>query len=366
MIALGIMSLHLDSEASYITEMARHAEQCGIECYRFIPYEINPHSLKVNGRKFNNQTGIWEDTEFPIPAILYDRCYYGDDEHSKKCLPVVSWLKSRNDITFLGYGLPNKHELYETLKTSVLSAYLPSTELVAQPEMVLASLKKMKKVIIKPVNGSQGYGIYYIKINEKSYHVKTEKNKKIISRIFPNERKLLHWLKTLIAQHKYLLQPYLELSNSALQPFDVRVLLQKNENGIWGEMGRGVRIGNSGGVLSNLSAGGTVIPYMDWASSLSGKTEFIHQEIDYILNELPHLLEHQFLPLFELGIDIGIAKNGSIWILDMNSKPGRKVILQTRPEISTQLYRAPLLYARHLAQTGHTERKTFYEKTLSH
>jgi hypothetical protein len=367
MIPFGIMTLNLESEHSYINEIASLGQPNGMEVFRFIPSKINPHTLQVSGKRYDSQAKSWLDCEFPIPRILYDRCFYGDDEHSKQCLPIVSWLKSRNDLTFLGYGLPNKLELYEVLKQTALSAYLPTTQSVIDADMVLKALTARKKVILKPISGSQGYGIYYLQKNEKTIHVKTEKQQKNISRIFPNEAKLVQWLKSLISKQKYLLQPYLELANNEQQPFDIRLLLQKNEQGTWGELGRGIRIGRTGGILSNLSAGGSVIHFTDWLSSLPpAKGEYIQQELAYILASLPAILEKAFLPLFELGVDIGIEKNGSIWILDINSKPGRKVILHTQPDLFKSLNLAPLLYGKHLTLSDQKERKSYYEKTLSH
>ncbi|CAH2713576.1 Endospore coat-associated protein YheD [Neobacillus rhizosphaerae] len=367
MITFGIMTLTMESENSYIKEIASLAESCEMEVFRFLPSDINPHTLQVKGKRFDSKAQCWLESERPIPSIIYDRCFYGEDEHSKQCLPIVSWLKSRNDITFLGYGLPNKLEIYKTLRNTGLVSYLPDTQSVSDTGIILKELATKKKIILKPINGSGGYSIYYLKKNDKTFHVKTEKHKKIISRIFPNEAKLLQWLKPLINQRDFLLQPYLELSNNELQPFDIRVLLQKSVRGVWGELGRGIRIGSTGGILSNLSAGGAVIAFTDWLSSLPpAKGEYIRQELDYILTNLPALLEKEFMPLFEIGVDIGIAKNGSIWILDVNSKPGRKVLLQTRPDLKEIIHMKPLLYGKYLSGTDPQERKNYYEKTLSH
>ncbi|ETI66051.1 YheC/YheD family endospore coat-associated protein [Neobacillus vireti] len=367
MITFGIMTLNMESEHAYINEIARHAKSCEMEVFRFLPSSINPHTLQVKGKMFDSKANCWLENELPIPSIIYDRCFYGEDEHSKQCLPIVSWLKSRNDITFLGYGLPNKLEIYKTLKNSSLASYLPKTQFVSDTEIILKELAAQKKIILKPINGSQGFGIYYLKKNDKSFHVKTEKQKKIISRIFPNEAKLLKWLQPLIKQHDFLLQPYLELNNNELQPFDIRVLLQKSANGFWGELGRGIRTGSTGGLLSNLSAGGSVISFTDWLTSLPpAKGEYIRQELDYILASLPPLLEKEFMSLFEIGVDIGIAKNGSIWVLDINSKPGRKVLLQTRPDLKDSIHLNPLLYGKYLSETAPHERKSYYETTLSH
>lgn len=361
----GIMTLNIESEASYIYEIATRSASCGMECYHFLPSAINPLTQQVLGRRYCATKQHWVEEEFPLPSLIYDRCFYGDDEHSKQCIPIVSWLKSRNDITFLGFGLPNKLELYETLRNSLVAPYLPYSKTIKNCSEVITSLKKQKKIIIKPINGSQGYGIYYLKKNAKSIHVKTEKNQKIISRIFPNETKLFQWLEPLLRFRPYLLQPYLELSNSSSQPFDIRILLQKNEQGAWVERGKGIRIGNTGGILSNLSAGGSVLDFPTWSSTLSlANKEYIFNELKFITTHLPQILEKEISPLFEIGIDIGVAKNGALWILDVNSKPGRKVVLKTEPDLKETLFLAPLLYGKYLTQSDKKERKSYDERTL--
>lgn len=364
---LGFLALNLESENSYFTEIAKRAAIQQIECVRFVPSDILPGNQLIKGRKFDPLTDGWKESEFPLPSLIYDRCFYGNDKYSKQCIPIVSWLKSRNDIQFLGYGLPNKLELYQTLQNSQLAPYLPASKPLSDAGSLLTELQKHRKLILKPINGSQGYGIYYVKKNQKNFHVKTEKQKNIISRIFPNEEKLLGWLEPLLKQISYLVQPYLELTNNELQPFDIRMLLQKDGHGNWVERGKGVRTGVTGGILSNLSAGGLATDFDSWSASLSPATKaYIISELEYIKMHLTSLLEEEFLPLFELGVDIGMAKNGSLWILDVNSKPGRKVILNTMPDLQETLFHAPILYGKWLSENAGKERKTYHAKTLSH
>jgi glutathione synthase/RimK-type ligase-like ATP-grasp enzyme len=364
---LGFMSLNLNSEKGYFTEIARRAVQNGISCFRFVPTSINPSTMLVKGEMYDSEKDCWISNEFPVPSIIYDRCFYRDDSHSKQCMPIVSWLKDRDDIQFLGYGLPNKVELYEVLKHSKLSAYLPHSQPVSSSEDILNGLRKWRNILIKPINGSQGNGIFYLENKGNQLLVKTEKQRQQIVRTFSNKELIVKWLTELIKKKKYFIQPYLELSNQEACPFDVRVLLQKNEFGNWIERGRGIRIGKKDGIISNLSAGGTVVNFKNWIESMPfALQEYIQHELDEILTNIPIILEETFLPLFELGIDIGIDKNGAIWILDINSKPGRKVILATNPEISEKMYDAPLLYASFISQSEQKERKRYNEKTLSH
>ncbi|SFA80169.1 MULTISPECIES: YheC/YheD family protein [unclassified Bacillus (in: firmicutes)] len=367
MYTLGFMSLNHESEASYFTEVAKRAALRGIVCYRFIPTSINPLTQLVKGKKFEPTSHDWVDCEFPLPSVLYDRCFYGDDPHSKKAIPIVTWLKNRDDIRFLGYGLPNKIELYKTLANTELAPYLPPSQQVNSYQTVFNRLENWKKIMLKPITGSQGYGIYYIEKKEFSIIVKTEKNGKVIERTFTDIKKMQAWLEKLLQNHLYLVQPYFELRDSSDLPFDIRILLQKNAEGKWTERGKGIRKGQNEGILSNLCAGGKTLDYRSWTESISKEqARYIHGELSYIVKLLPTLLENEFPSLFEMGVDIGVAKDGAVWILDINSKPGRKVIVETCPEMIDTLYQAPFLYGSFVHQNEVKGLNSHHAKTLHH
>ncbi|KAF0817971.1 MULTISPECIES: YheC/YheD family endospore coat-associated protein [unclassified Cytobacillus] len=366
MLSFGIMTLNKQSEQPYFMELAKRANEYNINCFRFVPSDINPISERIAGDTFNPSSREWEPAEFTVPEILYDRCFYGNDSHSKQCISIVNWLKARNDIQFLGYGLPNKLELYEILSRSNISPYLLKTDRFTGADSFLNSLIPDQPCILKPASGSQGQGIYYIEKTGKIILVKTDKRNGQVTRSFETEKKAAGWLNKLTADRQYLIQPYVNLSNNDGQPFDIRILLQKNRIGAWKEMGRGIRTGREGGIVSNLSAGGSNISFEDWIAQYpSSLKSFLSDELNDITDTLPAVLERKLPPLFEMGIDIGVETNGSIWILDINSKPGRKTILNSQPEMKEELYTAPLLYAKFLAATNEMERRTNHEKTIS-
>jgi glutathione synthase/RimK-type ligase-like ATP-grasp enzyme len=363
-----MMSLSDTSENEYFTEIALRATDEGFTCHRFIPSNIDPNSKTIKGKTFHASSLSWIEDTFSIPQVLYDRCYYSEDSHSKHCLQIVSWLKTHSQVNFLGYGLPNKFTLYNVLKQSPLCSYIPFTKLVSEPSKLLGDLAYHKGLVLKPINGSQGIGIYYLEQLGHSIVVKTFTRQQHIHKEFSEEKKFLAWVQSLLNKKDYLVQPYLELNNQNNEPFDIRVLLQKEVDGRWAERGRGIRLGPACGILSNLSAGGTVQSFDTCKEFLAPpQIQYLSNELSTILHHIPRVLEEAFLPLFELGIDIGVAKNGSIWILDINSKPGRKVILETNPVLKDVLYRAPLLYANTLDSTvKHDERTRLDAKTLSY
>lgn len=351
MTKLGILTMMPFDHPSYFDEIARHVQEYQIILYLFSPLSIKPATEMIDGYRYDSITNSWIHEEFPIPEYLYDRCFYGEDRKSAEARSVVSWLKSNKNIQFLGYGLPNKWRLYETLKNEPsLSPYLPSTKKAANPDKIFDELKKHHEIILKPIDGAHGYAVYALKQIGKSIQVQTTKNGTLIKKQFDDKKSISRWLENLLTKHIFLIQPRLNNFNAKNEPFDLRIFMQKNELGEWKEVARGVRCGTKNGLLTNISAGANVITFPQWQESTPQLNHaYINQELNDILKILPAKLEEKIHPLFELGIDIIIANDQSVWILDLNSKPGRKIVSLTNPAKLESLYSAPLSYCSFLA-----------------
>jgi glutathione synthase/RimK-type ligase-like ATP-grasp enzyme len=351
MISLGFLTIKRHQELAYFTEIATALKGKDLSFYRFTPLDIDPSTEMVHGLIFNESTEEWESDIFPIPDYLYDRCFYQPDVASKKAEPIVKWLKQRPGTKFLGYGLPNKWEVYQSLcDQSSISSYLPATILIETFQQLKTFLRNEKSIIIKPVNGSQGNGVIHIQLLAKEITVHTQKRGKSIHKSFSSQVDFKRFIERLIKETSFMGQNFLPLQHEE-KPFDIRILLQKNEQGEWIEQGRGVRMGCEKGIVSNLHNGGEVIPFpvilSYWKSPIK---ELIQEEINSIIKLLPPLLEERFGRLFELGLDIGVTKEGAVWLLDINSKPGRKVITSSSPSSNNQLYQAPYRYIHYIEQ----------------
>ncbi|WP_226644846.1 YheC/YheD family protein [Mesobacillus subterraneus] len=346
MISFGMMSLSLKSELTYFTEMARRANADRFTCFRFSPASIHPITEMVTGERFDQKKDCWVKAEFQLPNIIYDRCFYTNDLASKQAMAIVKWLKKKTDITFLGYGLPNKWEIYQVLSQSPLSPYIPKTILAGSGKAVIAQLDVMDTAILKPVFGSGGAGIYKIEKTGREFEISADIGDGLITKTFHSTSETEDWLDNLFRKKEYMMQPYLSLSDPQNYPFDIRVLLQKDHEGKWIARGKGIRRGIKDGILSNLRVGGEILPFEEYVNSLDIRTrKFISLELEEILTQLPGILEASFPRLFELGVDIGVSKDHALWVLDTNSKPGRKVITSTNPDLKEVLYKAPIEYA---------------------
>lgn len=350
---LGILTLDPASRQEYFDQMAHESKKYGTDLYSFSPLDLLPGTQKAKGLHFDTASGIWKEEVFQIPEFLYDRCFYGEDQPSKDAKKIVAWLKERKDLTFLGYGLPNKAMLYDRLKEiPEISPYLPETVKADSTGTVLRELNKYLSIILKPANGAHGYAVYSLEKRTGGLLVSTTKNGSLISRNFDRLDRFQAWLNKLLGKHDFLIQARIDNMDRKNRPFDLRIFLQKDSHGEWQEVARGIRTGMENGILTNLSAGASLSTYENWQRETPHFNHvYISQEISDIISTLPAVLEETFQPLFELGIDLLIAGDQSIWILDINSKPGRKMVSLLHPEKTGQMAEAPLAYCRHLQET---------------
>jgi hypothetical protein len=349
LISLGFVTLDEQQELTYFTEVAKRANHYGISVYRFSPLNIDPQTEHVHGFVFQPETNEWMDAVFTIPPFLSDRCFYGHDDRSKKAKPIMHWLKQRPDLVFLGYGLPGKWDVFESLSTHpLLSAYVPPTVRLERTDDILELLRHEQAVVAKPMHGSSGRGIYVIQKQGKTLSVQDGlgQERAVIAR----RRELEKLVTSLNRRDSYMLQPLLSLSTPAHEPFDLRFLLQKDEGGRWVERVRAVRVGRPGTWVANIRSGADIRPFADWLDYLpSPKRVLVLDGIETIIRTLPTYIDNEFGSLFEIGLDLGVADNGAVWILDVNSKPGRKVINILPPEQQNAIYEAPLRYCLFLA-----------------
>ncbi|MBN8253547.1 YheC/YheD family protein [Priestia flexa] len=359
MISLGFITIHPEQEVEYATNLAKYAAAYNIEFYRFTPFQLQPVSQKITGYKYNSEINEWQYATFSLPMFIYDRCFYRGDSLSKKAIPIVNWLKQNPTITFLGYGLPNKWDVYtELIKDDDLSPYLPSTTKITAEEQVTQLLRLHDALILKPIAGAQGKGIVKLvqrfRIIEASFHSK----KGLQTKQFTQLADFHAWLFNIMQNATYLAQPFIPLLSLQYSPLDVRVLLQKDASGDWNEIGRGVRKGKEDSFITNISHGASISPFEELMKRLPPhKATFITDEISSLCERIPLVLEAQLPSLFELGLDICISRDYSIWLLDLNSKPGRKTIIETTPESTEKMYENVMAYCSYLATLPSSQHK---------
>lgn len=349
------------AEKHYLQELSEVGERLGVSVFVFCPEEApryavslpseNP-SAHIRGYRYASGQG-WISCSFPIPGVIYDRCLYRSARESAAVaaflggLPKAGWrLWSR--------GLPGKLSVYNTLSRSpdVIDFLPPTLSYTGSKSLSRALATFHGEVFMKPSGGSQGRRTLYISLRDQgSVRLQgRDRSNDIFSRLIALPE-LPEWVSRFTAKRRFLMQPFLHLHSRSGNPFDVRALVQKNAKGLWSLTGVAVREGAGLGLTSNLHGGGTALlaqPYL--AAEFGAETAAsVLATIRRLSRLVPTLLESSFGRLGELGIDFGIDREGKVWLLEVNSKPGREAFKQTGEQpAATKAIENPLHYTRYL------------------
>jgi glutathione synthase/RimK-type ligase-like ATP-grasp enzyme len=239
----------------------------------------------------------------------------------------------------------------------MLSRYLPETNLLTSGSALRNWLQERDDVFLKPQGGSQGKGALYLrKVNtmngNSAFHIKGRNAyNQLFEHHFKHFDSCWQWLCSRIGTRPYLMQEYLRLHSSEGMAFDIRSLVQKNGAGLWESTGMAVRIGKPGSITSNLHGGGTAEEVSAFLTKEFGdaKASELIATLAMLSNRIPPLLESHHGRLAELGIDLGIDTWGRVWVLEVNSKPGRTIFARMRNEKARMKSIAnPIYYAGYL------------------
>lgn len=342
------------AEKEFLRELCLASSCLGITVFVFFP-EDKPDSAGFSHRisGYTYRRGAWEKGSFPVPNIIYDRCLFKNADETSAARAFLSELPNRR-WSMLSRGLPGKSRVYDLLKREqCLSPYLPHTLTYTGSESLRMALSMFEgKLFLKPSGGSHGKHTLFVDFSD---HEKTrlqgrDRYNSIFKTTLPT-RELPFWIKKFTGRRRFIIQPYLSLSSRDGRPFDVRVLVQKNARGHWTTTGMAVRQGPAEGMTSNLHGGGTAFPVPFFLESEFSATvsDHIITSIKQLSDLIPPILEGGFGRLGELGIDFGIDCSGKVWLLEVNSKPGRRVFRQSGDIPAAKLsVENPLRYARYL------------------
>ncbi|GGE17204.1 endospore coat-associated protein YheC [Marinithermofilum abyssi] len=346
-------------ETGYFKQLTLAGKPFGIRIIVFSPMDVDWSRRRTPAWQYSMKAKRWICSQEPLPSLIYDRCYYLDSTHYMKYKPFVSRFAQDPSIQLLGRPLGGKMQTHQMLyKHYEIRPYLPDTIKYTSPADVITALKQHSAVVIKPNGGSHGKGVAAILPQDEGWVVKGRSRQNgTVAAPLRSHSQLVHWVKGFVGTTRYIIQPYLELTTADGYPFDLRILVQKDGQGNWVTTGAAVRAGKQHSLTSNLHGGGQAKrpgPFLSRYYSREQIQSIMH-DLRQLAAHVPRHIESMHGRLLELGLDVGIDRKGRVWLLEVNSKPGRTVFLFTKEnETRQRSIQLPIQYARSLLkrQTG--------------
>ncbi|MFF2888854.1 YheC/YheD family protein [Paenibacillus sp. NPDC057967] len=334
-------------------DLSETSDRLSVHAYVFTSEDYDHAAGELCGWCWQN--GEWVRQLVPLPDIVYDRTFFHSKRERLRCEAALSAIHARKAHRRMNGSLPSKPVVYDRLAEDTrLARHIPPTIRYAPERLKPFLASHGGSAIIKPAAGMQGRGVILIRQglwnDALSIKGRTRSNRPF-ERILPNLAELSDRLSRFMGDSPFLIQPYLQLRDREGRPYDIRALIQKDGSGKWRITGEAARIGRSGSLTSNLHGGGEVMDSFALLSANFGKpmAERLIREIHTISGHTAIRLEHGFGRFGELAMDFGIESDGSIWLLEVNSKPGREAFRQTGPDtVYAMSIERPIRYARYL------------------
>lgn len=231
--------------------------------------------------------------------------------------------------------------------------YIPETR-KATDQDVLAMLERYKMVYIKPTAGTGGFGIVKaerkMQGNNRIYQYKYNTR----SRQFSTFDGFYRALRKIMGRRKYLVQQGIRMMTYRKRPFDIRVMVQRNEQGDWEHTGTIGRMAHPKRIVTNYHSGGTPLPLRTLLKPHLS-SEGIKKQGRMLASLGVKVAAHMqtgFPVVKEIGVDIGLDRKRTPWIFEVNTRPDPFIFLKLgRPAVFRRIIRLTRLHGRFRQRT---------------
>ncbi|WP_442600860.1 YheC/YheD family protein [Paenibacillus sp. KN14-4R] len=232
----------------------------------------------------------------------------------------------------------SKHQVL--LKSPYISNHLPDTCQFSRKNFH-EMLSKHQNIIIKPSAKSGGIGVILVS-NLQNSNFRIHRGIKV--QIVKGANNVFNLLKPSI-QIPYLIQSRINLAEVNGRPYDLRVMVQRHTNSSeWTVTGKLAKIAGPGYIITNTARSkGRVALFSDatrQSKVLNGRTmQVMHASVNELSIKIAKQLSSTYHNRRIMGIDIGIDKNGTIWIIEVNFTPSVNLFLKLKDRQAYQRIR---------------------------
>lgn len=335
----GKSDLSRRSQKTLIEKFA-YAYKYGINMFVFYPDDVCWEKHSIQGYIYvpePDKRGIWVKNTFPFPDVIYNRIHNRKLENKPQVKRLLRKFENNQNIKFLNSRYLDKWEVFHTLQNDMAASLMaPFTKLLTYSNLAYV-LSNTNEVFIKPRNNNAARGI--IKIIKKSpgTYIYSKAGSAVPVWIMCHSFKSLctRIRNEVVTPNSYIVQAGIDLCRINGRVIDFRAQVQKNRLGQWVFTGMEARVAQKSSFVTTGINYGKIIPVNKAIKAIFDGSVNYQQMLDlqlqYLISKVPACLEKNLnIALAVLSIDIGLDKNGKLWIIEASSKPEPFVRRETR------------------------------------
>jgi glutathione synthase/RimK-type ligase-like ATP-grasp enzyme len=225
----------------------------------------------------------------------------------------------------------NKLGKYMFMKGSMqLAPHLPETKRMTQ-NTFSDLLAKYGSVIIKPNGGSGGDGVIQVTASRNASYVIHKENKRITLK---GKKHTYVSLRKKTGYRNYIVQRWIKLATVKKRPFDVRVIVQRRRNtSEWKVTAEVAKVAGKGYIVTNNTRSkGTLLSIQTGIlkSSLNLSRKSVLSDIHRVALLAAKRLIAYYPRQRIFGLDLGLDRNGHVWIIEANKAPSMSHFLKLK------------------------------------
>jgi hypothetical protein len=295
------------------------AKEYGINLFLLKEKDFDAESETLSGIFLENGTRMRRRVDLPhLLDNSGEGCYIGNgvfaDTVKRRCVLVQPFRK----LSKLGF-----HKALLKIQNPEYKDVVILSRKVRQTDDVFACLRMFDgKICLKPSRGSWGRGVMKIAEHGDGYEITEKKIVKEISR-----EEMAGFLTPLLTGAPYVAQPFINSRTKHGHPYDIRVLARRGKGGAF-VIFLIPRIGDAGGIISNLHSGGYSMPIDPFLKmEFEDRWQEIKKRLTAFGAEFAECFQSEFTAQSAaFGFDIGIQKTEdndvSFHLFEVNCHPG--------------------------------------------
>ena len=310
----------------FFTKLLSVNQSVGALAFIFGEQHINWESGTIEGYFF--QENVWQTVEVPLPNVIYDRLPNRKSEDNPKLMKVRNRLQKEYLIPWYNPGFFNKLDIYERLQQdSSITVYLPETFPFTSFSSIETMLSKYGHIFIKPKNGSLGHGVHQVIYDKHTdnYYCRYQDEEGVNRlRKYSNLERLFQSVFAAQSLDRMLVQQGIHLLRIEQRACDFRVHTNKDEQGEWQVTAIAGKIAGQGSVTTHSRSGGDIKTIGEIFPK--EEAEIYREKLSNAALLLSRSLDKHIEGIIgEIGFDLGIDRDGEVWLFEANSKPGRSI-----------------------------------------
>jgi len=309
------------------------------------PFYMTLHNIRSNtavGYTYNGTRYKLEKSI--IPSVTHNRAITLMSSSKSKLSKLA-----KNTMLFNGFNRYSKHRIHRMLmKNPELRKLMPHTAKYSKANLESFAMK-YTSIYIKPSSGSVGEGIIRIsQVRNGMWKIALRKGKSIIK----SKKSTLSFISHFIKNKDYIIQETIPLALYKTRPYDLRVSVQRGIDGNWKVTGIVGKVAAKGSHVTNIAKGGRVRQCEELFRESGFPVLEVKAAIRKSALQIAQCLSKQIPHLADIGLDMGLDKNGKVKFIEMNARDQRITFKKAKLfQTFYKTYLTPLQYGKYLLKT---------------